>query len=48
MSSDSVAPATPRQARTVTCKHNGDKYEVIIGEPRKVCRRKTGPRGGYI
>jgi len=48
MSSDSVAPATPRQARTVTYKHNGDKYEVIIGEPRKVYRRKTGPRGGYI
>jgi hypothetical protein len=32
----------------VTYKHDGDKYEVTVGEPRKVYKRKTGPRGGYI
>jgi hypothetical protein len=32
----------------MTYKHGGDKYEVIVGEPRQVYRRKTGPRGGYI
>lgn len=27
--------------------HNGDRYEVRVGEPRHVFPRKTGPRGGY-
>lgn len=27
--------------------HDGDRYEVRVGEPRRVFRRKTGPRGGY-
>jgi len=26
----------------------GDKYVVTVGEPSKVHKRKTGPRGGYI
>lgn len=30
----------------VTYSHDGDRYEVQVGEPRKVFRRKTGPRGG--
>jgi hypothetical protein len=32
----------------MTYKHDGDKYEVTVGESRKVYKRKTGPRGGYI
>jgi len=32
----------------MTYKHDGDKYVVTVGEPRKVHKRKTGPRGGYI
>ena len=40
--------ADRRQARSMTYKHDGDKYEVAVGEPRQVYRRKTGPRGGYI
>ena len=47
MTRDSRA-AAGRQARSMTYKHDGDKYEVTVGEPRKVYRRKTGPRGGYI
>jgi hypothetical protein len=27
--------------------HDGDRYEVRVGEPRHVYPRKTGPRGGY-
>lgn len=27
--------------------HDGDRYEVRVGEPRHVFPRKTGPRGGY-
>jgi hypothetical protein len=27
--------------------HGGNRYEVRVGEPRKVFPRKTGPRGGY-
>jgi len=27
--------------------HEGDRYEVRVGDPRKVFPRKTGPRGGY-
>jgi hypothetical protein len=38
----------PRQARTMTYRHDDDKYEATVGEPRKVYRRRTGPRGGYI
>ena len=32
----------------MTYKHDGDKYEVTVGEPRKVYQRETGPRGSYI
>jgi hypothetical protein len=32
----------------MTYEHDGDKYEVTVGEPRKHYPRKTGPRGGYI
>jgi len=48
MTDDSDHPAAGRQARSLTYKHNGDKYVVTVGEPRKVHKRKTGPRGGYI
>jgi hypothetical protein len=48
MTSGSETWASGRQARAMTYRHDGDKYEVTIGEPRKVYRRKTGPRGGYI
>lgn len=27
--------------------HEGDRYEVRVGEPRHVFKRETGPRGGY-
>ena len=27
--------------------HDGDRYEVRVGEPRHLYPRKTGPRGGY-
>jgi hypothetical protein len=32
----------------MTYRHDGDKYEVTVGEHRRQYRRKTGPRGGYI
>lgn len=28
-------------------RHDGDRYEVRVGEPRHHYPRKTGPRGGY-
>jgi hypothetical protein len=37
-----------RQIRSITYEHEGDRYEVIVGSPRRVYRRRTGPRGGYI
>ncbi len=39
--------AAGRRARSVTYRHDGDKYEVTIGRRRQMYR-KTGPRGGYI
>lgn len=48
MTDEREAPAGRRQARTMTYRHDGDKYEVTVGELRKVYKRKTGPRGGYI
>jgi len=48
MTNDGEVHSRPRQARTMTYRHDGDKYEVTVGEPRKVYRRRTGPRGGYI
>jgi hypothetical protein len=27
----------------MTYEHNGNKYEVTVGEPRKQYRRRTGP-----
>lgn len=44
----SHAPATSRRVYTLRYEHGGDRYEVKVGEPRKVFRRQTGPRGGYI
>jgi hypothetical protein len=38
----------PWQARSIAYMRNGDKYEVMADEPRKMCGLKTGPRGGYI
>ena len=32
----------------MTYKHDGDKYQVTVGQPRELYRRRTGPRGGYI
>ena len=37
-----------RRVRSITYEHGGDRYEAIVGSPRKVYRRRTGPRGGYI
>lgn len=48
MTSGDETPGIGRQARAMAYKHGGDKYEVAVGEPRKVYRRKTGPRGGYV
>jgi hypothetical protein len=45
--SESPAPAA-QQARAITYEHEGDRYEVTVGSPRTVYRRRTGPRGGYI
>lgn len=42
------APADSRRVYKLTYEHNGSKYEVAVGEPRKQFRRRTGPRGGYI
>jgi hypothetical protein len=39
---------TGKHASSVTYRHDGDKYEVTVGGPRKRYRRRTGPRGGYI
>ncbi len=47
MSNDAGTSAS-RHARSLTYKHGSDKYEVVVGKPRKRYRRKTGPRGGYI
>ena len=44
----SSAPAASRRVYTVTYMHEGDRFVVRVGEPRKQHRRKTGPRGGYI
>jgi hypothetical protein len=32
----------------MTYRHDGDKYEVSVGKPRKIFKRQTGPRGGYL
>jgi hypothetical protein len=45
---ESPAPADTRRVRKLTYEHDGDRYEVTVGEPRKRFRRQTGPRGGYI
>lgn len=31
----------------ITYLHEGDRYEARVGEPRRIFRRETGPRGGY-
>jgi hypothetical protein len=46
--SESPAPADSRRVYSLTYEHDGDRYEVKVGERRKRYRRKTGPRGGYI
>jgi hypothetical protein len=53
MTADSAALDLPgaqgaRQVQAITYEHDGDRYEVAVGRPRKVYRRRTGPRGGYI
>ena len=45
---ETPAPAESRRLYKLTYVHNGDKYEVTVGEPRKQFRRQRGPRGGYI
>jgi len=46
--SESGAPPGSRRVYSLTYEHEGDRYEVTIGEKRKRFARKTGPRGGYI
>jgi len=41
-------PSSSRRVRSIIYEHDGDKYEVTVGNPRKVYPSKTGPRGGYI
>ena len=41
-------PAGVWQIRAITSAHEGSWYEVTVGSPRKVYKRKTFPRGGYI
>lgn len=45
---ESPAPASSRRVYSLTCEHDGDRYEITVGHPRKKYPRKTGPRGGYI
>jgi hypothetical protein len=45
---DSSAPANSRRVYSVTYAHDGAKFVSTVGERRKVYRRRTGPRGGYI
>ena len=45
---DSGAPAASRRVHSVTYMHDGSRYEVSVGEPRRQYARKRGPRGGYI
>ena len=46
--SESPAPPDSRRVHKLTYEHDGDRYEVTVGKPRKRFRRRTGPRGGYI
>jgi len=45
---ESPAPPGSRRVYSLTYEHEGDRYEVTVGEKRKRYARKTGPRGGYI
>jgi hypothetical protein len=45
---ESDAPPDSRRVYSLTYEHEGDRYEVTIGQKRKRYARKTGPRGGYI
>lgn len=45
---ESGAPQDSRRVHRLSYEHDGDRYEVTVGEPRQQFRRKTGPRGGYI
>lgn len=42
------APPDSRRIYRLTYEHDGDRYELTVGEPRQQFRRQTGPRGGYI
>ena len=44
------SPNSPagRRVYSVTYEHGGDRYVATVGECRKVYKRRTGPRGGYI
>ena len=39
-------PGTTRPIRALTYEHEGSKYVVVVGEPRKRYREIRGPRGG--
>jgi hypothetical protein len=45
---ESPAPFDSRRVHSLIYEHNGDKYEVTVGQPRKRYAKETGPRGGYI
>src|SRR5437870_296759 len=44
----SRAPANSRRVYHVIYMHDGERYDVTVGQPRMVFQRETGPRGGYI
>jgi hypothetical protein len=46
--SESPAPPESRRVFSITYEHDGDIYEVSVGQARKRYRRQTGPRRGYI
>jgi hypothetical protein len=44
----SGASPSSKRVYTLVYEHDGDRYELTVGQPREVFKRKTGPRGGYI
>lgn len=44
----SGAPTDSKRVFKMAYLHDGDKYEVEVGETRVAFARKTGPKGGYI
>lgn len=45
---DSPGLPDSRRIYSLTYEHDGDKYLATVGDCRKVYKRRTGPRGGYI